>query len=181
MLKHASKRKEEQERAYNRMQRRRADEEAAEYGDTEKFVTPAYKAQLIQEAQIEKRERQEEEDERKAVGQGSIGSFLANVVNGANASASSEGAHIEQPPGASARPTLNTAISASESAKTTSVSGNPPVPAPPVPVTALPSEPSPEEVAFTQYQAQLAADRAETAEKVAAARARYLIRKAQRE
>ena len=187
MLKHASKRKVDQERAYNRMQRRKADEEAAEYGNTEKFVTPAYKAQMLQEAQAEELEREIEAREMDGTAFGGAGSFLANVIQGGSNTSSSS------------TTTTISSSSSSSSGSSANANGVTALPAASVPHTMAGSasfsssssltssslasdslQPSPEEVALALHRSKLQEDRIKTAEKIAAARARYLLRKAQR-
>lgn len=177
MLIHAEKRKEEQERAFNRMQRRKADEEAAIYGDTEKFVTAAYKAQMRREVEADQAEQQQEiNDKASRIGTG-VGSFLSNVMQNSisqepdkleqretfkNTGASNDpvGSLMPQSSSSSASSTLKDVFKSHEKAV----------------CKALPQQ----ELALASYHARKEEERLKTAEKIAAARARYFLRKDKR-
>ena len=187
MLKKTEQRKKEQERAYNKMQRRKADQEAASYGDTEKFVTPAYKALLEQEEHDEEQERQMESRDAAANGSGK-GSFLANITQ-RDAATSASTLNISAP-----QKLLPASLSSSSSSSSSSYSSSSSS------STSLSRSAAPnighqqrdplqvekdalELVRIHEKEKEvrrIADEEKKTSEKVVAARARYMLRKATR-
>ena len=189
MLKKTELRKKEQDRAYNKMQRRKADQESAAYGDTEKFVTPAYKAMLEKEQVEEEQELRQEIEDRKS--SGGVGSFLLNVtqqsvksnekedVPEASSIASGSTSSSSSSSSSSTTPTTSTTSTSSTIQPNRSSIQQPQPPQPP----ALSQQELVEQARLQAIEEEAARDAAEeqkTGEKVAAARARYMLRKAQR-
>lgn len=184
MLKKTELRKKEQERAYNKMQRRKADQESAAYGDTEKFVTPAYKALLEKEQQEEERERLQE---MKNSLTSNVGSFLLNITKQQPTSSSSSN-DLTAPPVTSSSSSSSLSSSSvitnsySTSSKPTASSLPSPtqstIPPPPLQHNLKNQEQLP---GMKEEAERISAEEQKTKEKIVAARARYLLRKASQE